>query len=137
MPAFGLPQSGPNPISGLNVTCLQPSEELTLFDGTETPVLNLASIAFARGFQGSVDGGSTFNLSGMPSGMTIDVQVCSPPSGGFTTVAAMAAAFNSVVTISPDANGNGSYTDIGRSALYRLLILAYTSGAMPVGVVQR
>ena len=85
MPAFGIPQSGGfgPPNQGLNVTCLQPGERMVLFDGTETPALGLASIAFARGTQGSQDGGSTFTIIGMPTGMTVDVQVCSPPDGGF------------------------------------------------------
>lgn len=144
MPAFGIPQSGPfgPPNQGLNVTCLQPSEELTLFDGTETPALGLASIAFARGYQGSQDGGSTFSIIGMPAGMTVDVQACSPPTGkaadpvtgGFASVAAMDAAFITVNTMAPT---DPPYTDIGRSAFYRFKISAYTTGAMPVGVVQR
>jgi hypothetical protein len=137
MPAFGLAQSGPNPIAGLNITSLFPGDSIALFDGTETVALNLASIPFARAERGPTDGGSTFNLSGMPAGMTVDVQVCSSPAGGFASVAAMNAAFNSVVTMTPDANGNGSYTDVGRSQFYRFLISGYSSGTMPVGVVQR
>jgi hypothetical protein len=139
MPAFGIAQSGGfgPPNQGLNVTCVQPGEELTLFDGTETVALNLASIDFARGTMGSGDNGSTFNLTGIPTGMTVDVQACSPPAGGFASTAAKDKAFTSLVTLSPDANGNASYTDIGRSAFYRYKISAYTSGTMPVGVVQR
>ncbi len=139
MPAFGIPQSGGfgPPNQGLNVTCLQPSEEIILFDGTETPAEGLASIAFARGYQGSVDGGVTFNISGMPAGMTIDVQVCSPPAGGFASTTAMGNAFFTVATLSPDTNGNTAYTDTGRSAFYRLSILAYTTGTMPTAVAQR
>lgn len=136
MPVFGIPQPGPfgPPNQGLNVTCVQPSERLTLFDGTETPAVGLASIAFARGYQGSQDGGSTFTIIAMPAGMTVDVQVCSPPDGGFASVAAMDAAF---VTVNTAAPSDPPYTDIGRSTFYRFKISAYTTGAMPVGVVQR
>ncbi len=107
---------------------------MVLFDGTETPASGLASIAFARGTQGSQDGGSTFTIIGMPTGMTVDVQVCSPPDGGFASVAAMDAAFSTVNTAAPT---DAPYTDVGRSTFYRYKISAYTTGAMPVGVVQR
>ena len=140
MPTFGTPQAGAYspPNQGLNVRSVFPGDSLALFDGTEAPAVGLASIDFARAERGSDDAGSTFNISGMPAGMTIDVQDCSPPTGGFASVAAKNAAFTSNgVTLSPDANGNVSWTDIGRSAFYRLYISAYAAGAMPVAVVQR
>lgn len=140
MPAFGIAQSGPfgPPNQGLNVTSIVPGDNLVLFDGTETPLTGLASIAFSRGTgQGPGDGGSTFNLTGMPSDMTVDVEVCSPPNGGFASVAAMNSAFSSVTTMIADSGGNSSYTDLGRSQFYRLKITLYTTGTMPVGVVQR
>lgn len=140
MPAYGIAQSGwnPPPNQGLNLADVVPGETIVLFDGTETAAAGLASIAFARGYSpDAADNGITFNLSGMPAGMTVDVQVCSPPAGGFASTAAMAAAFSTVATIAPDSGGNGWYTDVGRSAFYRLQISAYTSGAMCVGVAQR
>lgn len=139
MPAFGIPQAGnfPSPNQGLNLTSLYPGDSLLLWDGTETAVLGAASIAFARAERGSTDCGSTFSLTGMPATMTVDVQVCSAPPGGFASVAAMAAAFNSVVTLAPDTTGTATYTDIGRSQFYRFLISAYSSGAVPVGMVSR
>lgn len=139
MPVFGIPQAGGYgpPNQGLNVTSVQPGQSLVLFDGTEAAALDLASVAFARGLQGSSDNGFTINITGMPVGMTVDVQACSPPAGGFASVAAMGNAFSSVATIGPDANGNGFYTDVGRSAFYRLLISAYVSGTTPIAVVQR
>jgi hypothetical protein len=140
MPAFGTPQAGAfgPPNQGLNVVNLGPGDIVSLFDGTETPALNLASVAFSRGYSAGVsDNGTTFNISGIPAGMTVDVQVCSPPAGGFSSVAAMNAAFSSVITLTADANGNASYTDVGRSQFYRLLLSAFTTGAMCVGVASR
>jgi hypothetical protein len=136
---FGIAQAGGigPPNQGLNMTTVYPGDSLTLFDGTETPALGLASIAFARGMMGSNDGGLTINLSGMPAGMAIDVQVCSAPAAGFASTTALAAAMSSVTTLTPDSGGNASYTDIGRSQFYRLEVSAYTTGAMCVGVVKR
>lgn len=107
---------------------LFPGESLVLFDGTETPSVGLASIAFARGTSPGGDEGSTFSLSGMPAGMTIDVQV-----SAFNNTAD----FTSVETLTPDANGNAASTDAGRSLFYRLSISAYSTGSMCTGGVQR
>lgn len=119
-----------------NPPCLDVGRSFTMFDGTEIPSVGLKSIAFARGAQGSDDGGTTFDVAGMPVGMTIDVQVTNTPVGP-----AQDASFTSVQTLvrsggSPDS-GNSAYTDIGRSAFYRLYVSAYISGAMPVAVAQR
>jgi hypothetical protein len=129
LPIYGTAQAGSNATLGLNLTSLIPGEQITLFSGSETAALNLKSVAFARGYSPSAsDQGTTFNISGMPSGMTIDVQVASKDIDGDYT---------SVVTMTPDTNGNSAYTDVGRSAFFRLLISAYTTGAMPIAVAQR
>src|ERR1700688_5045820 len=138
MPLFGVSQSGGNPIAGLNLTDLIPGDAMVLFDGTETPASGLKSVAFARG-PGPVgaDNGTTFTLRGIPTGMTVDVQVA---SGSFASVAAMDAAFTTVATLSPSTTpdtGNAAYTDVGRSAFYRLYMSAFTSGAMPVATATR
>ena len=126
MPAYSL----------LNVPCLDVGQSLKMFDGTETPAVGLKSIAFARGTQGSDDTGTTFDGSGLPAGMTIDVQVTNAPVN-----AAQDATFHTVSTLSPSGgspdSGNIAYTDIGRSAFYRLYVSAYTSGAMPTVIAQR
>lgn len=140
MPLFGIAQSGfnPPPNQGLNVTGLIPGESIVLWDGTETPASNVKSVAFARGYSPSAnDGGTTFNLSHMPSDMTVDVQACSAPAGGFASTSAMDAAFAFLTTISPDANGNGAYTDVGRSEFYRLRINAFSTSQMPVAIASR
>lgn len=128
---YGTPQSGfnPAPDAGLNLTCLVPGDHLTLFDGTETPVQGIKSVAFSRGYSpGASDNGTTFTVYGMPSTATIDVQVSNDDVDGH---------YVTVNTISPDANGNGFYTDIGRAAFYRVTLSAYASGAMPVVKVKR
>lgn len=106
---------------------LYPGDYMTLFDGTEVVANGLKSAAFARG-SGASGVGQTFNLSGMPVGMTVDVQCAATD---------VDADYFTVNTISPDANGNGAYTDVGYSPFYRFKISAYTSGAMPVGTVNR
>lgn len=129
MPVYGSPQSG-------GLAALTPGDSATLFNGTETPAVSLASIAIARGtgVGGGSPNGMTFNATGIPSGCTIDVQVC----GGPETVAGEAGAqYSTVYTINPDANGNGFYTDVGYSPFYRVTLSAYTSGTMPIVTVQR
>jgi len=131
MPLYGVAQAGFNgpPNQGLNLTSLIPGESIVLFDGTETPSIGLASVAFARGYSPSAnDAGTSFDIKGMPAGMTVDVQAANQN---------LDAAYCSFITLSPDSNGNANTTDPGRSAFYRLKISAYTSGAMCVGIAQR
>lgn len=131
MPIYGVAQAGYNapPNQGLNLTSVVPGDSITLFNGTETPSNGLKSVAFARGYSPSGDdAGTTFNVSGMPSGMTVDVQVAGANVDGDYT---------SVVTLTPDSNGNAAYTDVGRSPFFRVTISAYTSGAMPIVTAQR
>lgn len=118
--------------STINPPCLDVGRSLVMFDGTETPAIGLKSIAFARGTQGSDDAGTTFDGSGLPAGMTIDVQVANLN---------VDADYHTVSTLSPSGgspdSGNIAYTDTGRSAFYRLYVSAYTSGAMPIVIAQR
>jgi hypothetical protein len=133
MPVYGVAQSGPNATSGLNLTSLIPGDlPLTLFNGTETPAIGLRSVAFSRGYSaGASDNGITFKLSGMPTGMTVDVQCAeSNVDGDYTSIATLSP------STSPDT-GNAAYTDVGRSTFYRLYVSAYTSGTMPTAVAQR
>ena len=131
MPLYGIRQAGSNPDATKNLSDVAPGASYTLFDGTETPVLGMKSVAFARGAQGSGDNGITFDAAGMPSDMTIDVQVSNDDvDAHYTTVATLAA------STSPDT-GNTAYTDVGRSAFYRLYVSAYTTGTMPTVKAQR
>ncbi len=133
MPSYGTAQAGYNgpPNQGLNITALEVGESTTLFNGTETPAASLASVAIARGYAGSgggSDNGITFNVKGMPSGMTIDIQVAGHDIDG---------EYYTVATLSGDTNGNTAYPDVGRSPFYRAKILAYTSGTMPTVTANR
>ncbi len=131
---YGTAQSGSNPPpnQGLNLTSLEVGERIILFSGTETIATGLKSVAFARGYSpGAGDNGITFNISGMATGTTVDVQVADVD---------LDASYTSVVTMSPSTTpdtGNAAYTDVGRSAFYRLYVSAYTTGAMFIGTAQR
>lgn len=126
---YGTPQSGFNgpPNQGKNLTSLTAGEQITLFDGTETPALALKSVAFANGY--NPQGGNsniTFNAKGMPADMTIDVQVAAHDIDG---------EYSSIGTMAPSAGtpdtGNAFLTDDGKSAFYRLYISAFTTATMP------
>lgn len=115
MPLYGTAQAGGFP------TVIYPGDNYTLFDGTETAASGLISIAFYRGHApgGIGDNGTSFDASGVPSGMTIDIQVANEDiTGSYYTVGTL-----SSTTL--------AYTDVGRSAYYRAKISAYTSGSMP------
>ncbi len=113
MPLYGVPQAGSNSDLSKNLTDVQPGTSYVLLDGTEdiseeTP----ASVAFARGTQGSTDGGMNFSASGGVPDTTIDIQVANEDEDEFYTTV------NSIVL---DASGNGSSLDLGRSAFYRVV----------------
>lgn len=132
MPAYGIPQSGPQTNSAKNLTSLQPGDgTLVLFDGTETPATTLASVAFSRGPSvGGADNGCSFDAYGMGASAdtVIDVQAANHDIDG---------EYCTVGQITADANGNGNYTDIGRSAFYRVKLSTYTSAGMPKVTVMR
>lgn len=129
MPVYDTPQSGSNSDLGLNLTCVIPGDSYTLFDGTETPAENLASVAFARGPSPSMnDAGCTFYMSGCPADCAVDIQGANED---------LDTSYVTLLTLSPDANGNDGQTDTGRAQFYRALISAYSSGDMPVVTVQR
>jgi hypothetical protein len=130
MPLYGVAQSGNYgpPNQGKNLTSLIVGEQITLFDGAETPLTGVKSVAFANGY--NPQGGNsniTFNASGMPSDMTIDVQVAAHDiEAEYSSIGTLAASAGT-----PDT-GNGFLTDDGKSAFYRLYITNYTTGAMPI-----
>jgi len=129
---YGVAQAGYNapPDQGKNLTALIPGDSYTLFDGTETPSNGLASVAIVRGTApGFTDAGITFYVTGGPAvSTTIDIQGSNIDAD---------ADYYTLATITPNASGNGAYTDQGRAAFYRAKISAYSSGAMPIVNVQR
>lgn len=132
MPLYGANQSGYNQGSSqeLNITALSPGESMTLLASTDgTPSTSTKSVSFSRAYSPSgMDGGITFNATGMHSGMTIDVQVAAHD---------LDAEYLPVTTMSPDSGNNAAYTDVGRSPFYRVKISAYTSGTMPTVTANR
>jgi len=132
MAVYDTPQAGSyRTTPGKNITCLDVGQHTVMFDGTETFSVGLASVAIARGTQGSVDAGITFNAQGMDASMTIDVQVAGENvDADFTTIAQLMPSAGS-----PDS-GNAAYTDVGRSPFYRLYCSA-GAGTMPIVRAQR
>lgn len=131
MPAYGVNQSGSNTAGqSKNLTSLQPGDSMTLWDGTETAAGGAASVAFSRGpAVGGADNGTSFDFTGMDAASVVDVQVSNlDVAADYITVSG---------GLTPDANGNAAYTDIGRSAFYRVVLTTYVSGAMPKCVAQR
>lgn len=123
MPLYGVKQAGGT------VASIGPGEGDTLFDGTETPANGLKSVAFSRGSAGGQPGyGATFYASGIPAACTVDIQGSNADIDGD---------YLTLQTLSPDANGNAAYTDIGYPAFYRATLSAYSTGAMPIVTVKR
>lgn len=130
---YGTPQSGwnPPPNEGLNITAVGPGESATLLAGPAdgTPSTSTKSVAIARGFSPlGMDYGTTFICSGTAAGTTVDVQ------GAAQNVDTQ---YSKIATMTPDANGNASYTDTGKYLFYRVQISAYTTGNMPVVTANR
>ncbi len=111
MPLYGVPQAGSNSDLGKNLSDVCPGQSYVLLDGTEDFSEITASVAFARGTQGSTDAGMSFHASGMPPGGSVNIEVANEDDNALYTVV------NAIVA---DANGNGSALDIGRSAFYRV-----------------
>ena len=132
MPSYGTPQAGYNgpPDQGLNIRAVYPGDSYTLFDGTETGAEGLKSVSFARAMSpSSDDAGCSFFVSGMEATTEVDIQGANEDlDGSYTTLN----------TITADAGGNGSYTDVGRAQFYRAVLSTYGGGDdMPVVTVQR
>lgn len=134
MPIYGVPQAGYNQGAnqGLNLTDLIPGESFVCFDGSESPAVNLASVAFNRGLAPAfTDQGITFYMNGAPPDMVIDVQGSNIDKD---------ADYVTLGQLGPAATGSNTYTDIGRAAFYRVKITTASSGSpavMPVVTVMR
>lgn len=132
MPLYNVAQAGSNgpPNQGKNLTALIPGDFFELFTGAEEPADGLASVAIVRGTAPAfTDNGITFYVTGGPDASTkIDIQGSNIDEDGD---------YFTLETITPDTNGNGAYTDVGRAAFYRAKLSAYSTGAMPVVTVQR
>lgn len=129
MPAYGTPKPGYNQADpGKNLAALYPGEPLTLLAGTEEMVQGDASVAFVRAMSISMnDGGTTFDAHGMTAADVIDVEAANVDDDDY---------YFSVGSISPDANGNGGFTDVGRSCFYRVK-LTTLNGDVPEVIAQR
>jgi hypothetical protein len=111
MPLYGVFQAGSNPDLSKNLSDVCPGQSYTLLDGTEDFGEVTASVAFARGTQGSGDNGVSFFASGGSEGDNVSIQAAAVDEDQFYT---------EVGSISLDANGNGAATDVGRAAFYRV-----------------
>lgn len=118
MPLYGVFQAGSNPDLSKNLSDVTVGTSYVLLDGTEDIAAEApASVAFARGTQGSTDAGMTFYASGLGAGGSVNIQ------GSNEDVDALYANVNTIVD-DGSGNGTGGTTDAGRSAFYR---------AVPVG----
>jgi len=111
MPLYGTPQAGSNPDLSKNLSDVCPGQSYTLLDGTEVFDEISASVAFARGTQGSGDNGVSFFASGGSEGDTVGIQASNVDEDD---------KYTEVGSMSLDAGGNGAYTDVGRAAFYRV-----------------
>jgi len=129
---YGVAQAGYNgpPDQGKNLTSIIPGDAYTLFDGTETPENGMASVAVNRGIAPAfTDQGITFYVTGgADPSTTIDIQGSNIDAD---------ADYYTLATITPNAAGNGAYTDVGRAAFYRAKLSAYSTGNMPIVTTQR
>lgn len=103
----------------------------THLDGTEVSMATgFKGAVFQRGSNGGSDNGTSWFISGCSHGSTIqiqganqniDSQFCMVPEG----------------LITPDASGNGCFTDTGRALYYRAVVASFVSGDIPVVIAQR
>jgi hypothetical protein len=126
MPLYGVFQAGSNSDLSKNLSDVCPGQSYTLLDGTEDFGEVAASVAFARGTQGSGDNGCSFFASGGSEGDTVGIQAAAVDEDQFYT---------EVGSISLDANGNGAATDVGRAAFYR--VTSGLSGSPVSGITVR
>ena len=111
---YGAPQAGSNRDLSKNLSDVCPGRSYVLLDGTESiDSGHPASVAFARGTQGSTDAGMTFYASGLNGG-SVNIQ------GANEDIDAMYANVNTIVD-DGSGNGVGGTTDAGRSAFYRVV----------------
>lgn len=129
MPAYGVAQSGGNTNSALNLSSIVPGDNFTLLSGTETITSGYKSVAFSRGYSpGAHDNGTTFYISGCAAGSVVQIQGSNQNIDG---------TYFLLSTITPDAIGNGAYSDSGRAAFYRCEVSTYASPDVPVVIAQR
>lgn len=135
MPLWGVNQSGPNVISSLNLVSIVPGDVFSLLDGTETIVTGSKSVAFSRGEAiTGADAGSSFFITGCTNGTQITIQA----SNGTPTAPTLATLDASFISLPGGVfTGNNAYTDVGRAAFYRALVVVFVSGDVPVVIVKR
>lgn len=135
MALWGVAQSGPNVISSLNLTSVVPGDVFSLLDGTEVIVTGSKSVAFSRG-QGiaGTDAGSSFFITGCANSTQITIQA----SNGTPTDPTLATLDASFLDLPGGVfTGNNSYTDVGRAAFYRVKVVVFAAGDVPVVIVKR
>ena len=122
MKLYGAAQSG----GGLQ--SVSPGERIVLFDGTETPVANITSLAFARapgptqvpaGIVFSMDFAAAPTVTMQIQGANVDTEL----------------AYQTLYT--KDNTQHDYYQDAGNFMFYRAKVSAYTSGGMPTVIAQR
>ena len=114
--------------AGGSLQSVSPGERIILFDGTETPVAGITSLAFARapGLM-QVPSGIVFTMD-FPAAFTGTMQI---QGANWDTEAS----YHTLYT--KDNTQSDYYQDAGNFMFYRAKVSAYTSGGMPVVIAQR
>ena len=122
MKLYGAAQSG----GGLQ--SVSPGERIVLFDGTETPVANITSLAFAR----------APGPTQVPAGIMFTTHFGAAPTAAVLVQASNVDADAQYQTVFTSTNRqNDLYQDAGTFAFYRVQLSAYVSGGMPTVIAQR
>ena len=110
-------------------TAVSPGEELTLFDGTETPTAGLTSASFVR----------APGPTQVPAPMLFTIHYAAGvPNATVLVQASNIDAEANYQTLKTSTNlQDDYYQDAGNFLFYRMKMSAYVSGGMPVGNVQR
>jgi hypothetical protein len=123
MPLYGVFQAGSNSDLSKNLSDVCPGQSYVFLDGTEDLAEVSASVAAARGTQGSSDNGGSFFASGGVAGGQVSIEGANEDVDAYYT---------EINSISLDANGNGAATDVGRGAFLR--VAPTLSGSPETGV---
>ncbi len=115
--------------AGGSLTGLSPGDRMVLFDGTETPAAGVTSVAFCRAPGGPMQ---------VPAPMVFTINYAGAVTGTVLVQGSNIDSEADYQTLSTSVNlQNDFYQDGGNFTFYRVKLSAYTSGGMPIVVVQR
>ena len=114
--------------AGGSLQSVSPSERIVLFDGTETPVAGITSLAFAR----------APGPTQVPAPIAFTMDFTAAPTVTMLIQGANVDAEASYQTLYTKADTQHDYyQDAGNFMFYRAKVSAYVSGGMPTVIAQR